>query len=73
MPVTKDPAALARAPFDSGPALTPGAYEVYAFDTVDDLEYANSEAMRSFSSQTVTLGANQTTQLKVKLTHRKGN
>ena len=41
-------------------SLAPGDYRVYAFDSIEGLEYGNPEAMRDFASQSqsVTLGPN---------------
>lgn len=39
--------------------LSPGDYQLYAFSSVDGLEYANPEVMREFSGQQVTVSANQ--------------
>jgi Carboxypeptidase regulatory-like domain len=49
--------------------LAPGDYRVYAFDSIEDLEYANPEAMRNYSSQSqpVTLGPNASSTVTVEL------
>lgn len=39
--------------------LGPGEYQVYAFSSIDGLEYANPEAMREFAGQQITLAPNQ--------------
>ena len=39
--------------------LTPGDYSVYAFSSLDNVEYANPEALREFSGQQITLSPNQ--------------
>ena len=52
-----------------GPALTlsPGTYQVYAFTSLDGLEYANPEVLRDYPSQTINLVAGQKAELTVKL------
>jgi hypothetical protein len=52
--------------------LAPGLYKVYAFDTISNLEYANPEAMKQYSSGAVevTLDANGTGTVTVPLTKR---
>ena len=49
--------------------LAPGDYRVYAFDSVENLEYANPEAMRAFAaqSQQVTLEPNGSTNVTLEL------
>jgi Carboxypeptidase regulatory-like domain len=39
--------------------LSPGEYQLYAFSTIEGLEYANPEVMRDFSGQQITLAPNQ--------------
>jgi hypothetical protein len=53
--------------------LSPGSYQVFAFTNLDGLEYANPEALRSYPSQSLTLGPGQKTELSVTLTERKEN
>ena len=57
-----------------GPAvfsgLTPGEYQVYAFDNVNTLEYANPDVMRNFKSQSVTLEAGDKKSLQVEVNER---
>lgn len=52
--------------------LPPGEYRVFAFDRVDGLEYANSEAMRSFSAaaQLVRLAPNSEATITLELQTR---
>jgi len=59
----------------SGPALplSPGTYQVYAFMSVDGLEYANPEVLRDYPSQTINMVAGQKAELTVKLSERKAN
>ncbi len=49
--------------------LAPGDYRVYAFDSLENLEYANPEALRPFSaqSQQVTLEPNGSTKVTLEL------
>jgi hypothetical protein len=49
--------------------LAPGDYRVYAFDSLENLEYANPEAMRAFAaqSQQVTLEPNGSTNVTLEL------
>jgi len=39
--------------------LSPGDYQVYAFSSIDGLEYANPEVMRDYSGQQIALSPNQ--------------
>ncbi len=50
--------------------LPEGDYQVYAFDDVTDLEYANPDAMRGFKSQSVHLEAGQTASVQLELNER---
>ncbi|MBV8072346.1 MAG: hypothetical protein JO270_20760 [Acidobacteriaceae bacterium] len=50
--------------------LPPGDYIVYAFSSVDDLEYANPEVMRACSGQSITLSPNQQAELKIGVINR---
>lgn len=52
-------------------ALAPGDYLVFAFDNVNDLEYANPEAYAPYASQAahVTLTPNQKAQVSLDLIH----
>lgn len=50
--------------------LAPGAYSVFAFDDISDLEYANPEAMRNFKGQIVQLEAGQETSVQLDLNER---
>jgi hypothetical protein len=51
--------------------LAPGEYLVFAFDRIDDLEYANPDAYGPYASQAahVTLTPNQKTQVSLDLIH----
>jgi len=51
--------------------LPPGEYLVFAFDRIDDLEYANPDALAPYASQAahVTLTANQKAQVSLDLIH----
>jgi hypothetical protein len=44
------------------PAIAPGSYTIYAFDRLDDVEYANRKALENYSSKAahVTLSPKQT-------------
>lgn len=59
--------------YGASATLSPGAYRVFAFATLDGLEYANPEALRDYPSQNVTLDPGQKLELTVKLTERKGS
>ncbi|MGA7410821.1 MAG: carboxypeptidase-like regulatory domain-containing protein [Bryobacteraceae bacterium] len=50
-------------------ALAPGDYRIYAFDSIDNLEYANPEVLRAFAeqSQQVTLEPNGQTTVTLEL------
>ncbi len=50
--------------------LTPGAYRLFAFNDISDLEYANPEALRDFTGQQVTLGPNEKTNVQLDLVTR---
>ena len=52
-------------------ALPPGDYLVFAFDNIDDLEYANADAYTPYVSQAahVTLAPNQKAQVSLDLIH----
>jgi hypothetical protein len=52
--------------------LSPGSYQVFAFSTVDGLEYANPEALRGYPSQTVNLDPGQKVEITVEPSERKG-
>ncbi|MGH9583794.1 MAG: carboxypeptidase regulatory-like domain-containing protein [Bryobacteraceae bacterium] len=39
--------------------LRPGDYRIYAFSTLDGLEYTNPDALRDFDAQEITLSANE--------------
>lgn len=51
------------------PALAPGAYTLYAFDRLDDIEFSNPEILRQFESRAghVSLSANQTSRVTLDL------
>jgi len=48
--------------------LSPGAYQVFAFSSIDQLEYANPESLRSYSGQAVDLKAGQTAEVTLDVT-----
>lgn len=50
--------------------IPPGEYRVYAFSSVDDLEYANPEALREYSGQSITLAPNENAHIKVEFIQR---
>jgi hypothetical protein len=52
------------------PALPEGEYQFYAFDNVTNLEYANTEVLRKFKSQTVFLHAGQTASIQLAVNKR---
>jgi hypothetical protein len=52
------------APIHLGP-LSPGTYSLYAFDNIDNLEYANPDAMRRFTAVEVTLDPGQSSSVTV--------
>jgi hypothetical protein len=52
--------------------LSPGSYQVFAFSSLDGLEYANPEALRGYPSQTVNLDPGQKAELTLELIERKG-
>jgi hypothetical protein len=56
----------------SASGLAPGDYRIYAFDYAADLEYANPEAMRDYSSkgQGVSLEPNEQKTLTIEVIHR---
>jgi hypothetical protein len=77
--LARDSRALAPITFAVGPQgkfqrrdLPPGEYRVFAFDRIDGLEYANPEAMRSFSSaaQLVRLAPNGEAMVNLELQTR---
>ena len=51
--------------------LAPGDYLVFAFDRIDDLEYANADALQPYASQAthVTLSPGQETHVALNLIH----
>jgi hypothetical protein len=51
--------------------LTPGTYQVYAFTDVNQLEYANPDVLKQYSSQTVELSAGQRTEISIALSDPK--
>lgn len=53
--------------------LSPGTYHVYAFTTLEGLEYANPEVMRDYLSQEVELDPNQKQDVTLQPVERKGN
>lgn len=52
--------------------LSPGEYMVYAFSSIDDLEYANPDVMRAYSGQSITVAPNEKTEVKVAVIERSG-
>jgi hypothetical protein len=52
------------------PDLAPGEYKIYAFDDVQDLEYANPEVMRNYKGQTVELEAGQKASVQLEVNQR---
>src|SRR5581483_826416 len=50
--------------------IRPATYRVYAFSDITNLEYADPDALRSFPSQEVTLGAGQTSDVQLELISR---
>jgi len=52
-------------------ALSPGSYQVYAFSTLDGLEYANRQVLRNYPSQNVTLGPGDKTEVTLELAEPK--
>jgi hypothetical protein len=50
--------------------FTPGEYRVYAFSTLDGLEYTNPDALRDFDAQEITLSPNQTASVSLNLVVR---
>jgi Carboxypeptidase regulatory-like domain len=50
--------------------LSPGAYRIYAFSDLDDLEYANREALREYRGQRVDLQAGQQATVTVEFNQR---
>lgn len=58
---------------DSSLLLSPGFYQVFAFSSLEGLEYANPEALRGYPSESITLDPAQKAELTLKLSERKGN
>jgi hypothetical protein len=54
------------------PSLPPGGYRLYAFDTIDQLEYSDPEVMKQFTAQELTLTPNQKAQVTLPLISRSG-
>ncbi len=52
--------------------LSEGDYKVYAFDDVNNLEYANPEVMSSYKGEAVHLEAGQTTSVQLEMNVRLG-
>jgi hypothetical protein len=50
--------------------LSPGTYRIYAFTNLDDLEYANPDALREYHGQQVDLQAGQQTNVTVEVNQR---
>jgi hypothetical protein len=53
--------------------LSPGGYRVYALSNVDDLEYANPDALSSYPNQQIDLSAGQKASVTVEAAVRNGN
>jgi hypothetical protein len=53
--------------------LAAGSYQVFAFSTLNGLEYADAQALRSYHSQSVTLDAGQKTDLTLELNEQDKN
>jgi hypothetical protein len=53
--------------------LSPGTYQVFAFSSLNGLEYANPEALRNCPSQSITLDAGQQKELTLELVERNEN
>ena len=53
--------------------LSPGSYQVFAFDNLEGLEYANPEALRQYSGQSISVDPGQKLELTVELTERRKN
>ena len=53
--------------------LSPGSYQVFAFSSLNGLEYANPEALRNYPSQSITLDAGQQKELTLEVTERREN
>jgi hypothetical protein len=53
--------------------VSPGEYQVYGFSNIDGLEYANRDALRDFTSEHVSLGPSQKTQVDLKMNLREEN
>ncbi|MGA8029539.1 MAG: carboxypeptidase-like regulatory domain-containing protein [Bryobacteraceae bacterium] len=72
-----EPTALSFAMQDTAPelqlTLAPGSYQVYAFNSLDGLEYANPEVLGGYPSQSVNLAAGQKAEVAVKLSQRSRN
>ena len=51
--------------------ISQGTYQVFAFANIEGLEYANLEAMRSYSGQSITLEAGQEKDITLEVTERK--
>jgi len=49
--------------------LSPGAYQVFAFSSLDELEYENPESLKRYSGQSVDLKSGQTAELTLDLNH----
>lgn len=52
--------------------FTPGDYRVYAFSTLDGLEYTNPDALADFDANEITLSPNQTASVSLNLIVRGG-
>jgi hypothetical protein len=52
-------------------SLVPGTYHVYAFDTLNGLEYANLEALRAYPGQTISVSKDQHSTVSLGLIQRR--
>ncbi len=52
-------------------SLIPGTYHVYAFDTLNGLEYANLEALREYTGQTISIDKEQHATVNLELIQRR--
>ena len=64
-------AAFAVGPVDFN-NLSPGSYRLYAVSDLENLEYANPEAMRSLPSESITLTPNHKASVSIQFVSRAG-
>lgn len=65
-----DPIHLGTSGKFSFPNLTPGAYRIFAFSDISNLEYANPEVLRDFTGREITIAPNETATVQVELITR---